>query len=235
MAHDHTADDHGVPARAASKRTSRIEWETLRRGVISRMTPHHGAGASPPPLAEHPALATKEAGPRRAASRRRALLFVALPFFATLAVALTVGLVVAFKVRVRPPAAALGLPLPSDLAGADGNRGPYTGELTYYAPGLGACGWTNGSRDRVAAVAHTVFDAAAAGSDPNANKLCGRRVRVRRAARAGKDKGAAPVEAVVVDRCEGCEPRDLDLSPELFGALAEEDEGRVQGLWEWVE
>jgi hypothetical protein len=57
-----------------------------------------------------------------------------------------------------------------------------TGDLTYYSPGLGACGTTASDGDMVCAVSRLVFDAAAAPGDsnPNHNPLCGRRVRVQR-------------------------------------------------------
>lgn len=45
----------------------------------------------------------------------------------------------------------------------------------------------------VCAVSHILFDAASTGSNPNANPLCGMKVRVKR--------GEASVDVTVVDRC----------------------------------
>lgn len=45
----------------------------------------------------------------------------------------------------------------------------------------------------ICAVSHVIFDAASTGSNPNANPLCGRRIRVRR--------GKRSVDVRVVDRC----------------------------------
>jgi hypothetical protein len=217
------------PHRATSKRASRIDWAALRHGVVSRVTPSTaGTETKPSPiLPQHrgsvrsraPATSSSSASPRRWPP-----LLVLGPFAAVILLTLAIGLAVAFTLRVRPPSSTSGLPLPNSSA-----VGPYTGELTYYDPGLGACGWKNSSTERVCAVSHLVFDAVGTGTDPNQNILCGKKVRI---TREGKKNGT--VEAVVVDRCEGCQGRDLDLSPALFGELAEKDEGRVEGKWDWL-
>lgn len=68
------------------------------------------------------------------------------------------------------------------------------GDLTYYDPGLGACGKVSKDGDDVVSVSHFVFDAVGRGrSDPNGNGLCGRKLR---AVREGRS-----VDLVVVDRC----------------------------------
>ncbi|KAH7021329.1 uncharacterized protein B0I36DRAFT_251379, partial [Microdochium trichocladiopsis] len=134
----------------------------------------------------------------------------------------------------------------------------YQGELTYYAPGLGACGIVSGPNDAIVSVSHILFDAASTSGNPNANPLCGRKIRITRdkssraAARmigrsstttmrgAGRRKDSvtmekrASVEVTVVDRCEGCQAADLDLSLSVFTQLAEESEGRVEGTWTWA-
>ena len=74
----------------------------------------------------------------------------------------------------------------------------YTGDLTYYGPGMGACGVVSGDDDPIVAVSHYVFDAVQAGSNPNANPLCGRKIRAER-----NDNGAMKsVDLTVVDRCK---------------------------------
>ena len=84
------------------------------------------------------------------------------------------------------------LPLPS-------NTESFQGDLTYYAPGLGACGITSTDQDSICAVSHMVFDAVANGSDPNANPLCGLKIR---ASRFNELAGAQrSVDLKVVDRC----------------------------------
>ena len=113
------------------------------------------------------------------------------------------------------------LPLPSD------NGGPYRGDLTYYAPGLGACGIVSKDGDNVVSVSHLLFDAVSTSSNPNQNPLCGKMIRARRK--------TGSVDLRVVDRCTGCEPRDLDITEKVFATLADVDEGRVDVEWSWLE
>lgn len=70
----------------------------------------------------------------------------------------------------------------------------YTGDLTYYSPGLGACGITSSDNDNIVSISHTVFDAASKGSNPNANPLCKHKIRALR-------EGSS-VDLTVVDRCD---------------------------------
>ncbi|TVY30647.1 hypothetical protein LHYA1_G001240 [Lachnellula hyalina] len=119
------------------------------------------------------------------------------------------------------------LPLPTNTA-------TFTGDLTYYSPGpgYGACGYENTSKDSICAVSHIVWDAVSTSSNPNANPLCGKKIRIDRydATKAGNSS----VDVMVVDRCTGCQPDDLDLSLSVFTDLAEESEGRVVGSWAWL-
>ncbi|KAL6849022.1 hypothetical protein ACO1O0_008552 [Amphichorda felina] len=93
-----------------------------------------------------------------------------------------------------------------------------TGSTSYFTPGLGACGWTNGEGDMIAAIDSGVFDSQAP---------CGRMVRVTGAA------GTADVQ--IVDRCPGCGPNGLDLSPTAFQMIVGSlDIGRADTTWEWI-
>ncbi|WYZ37694.1 hypothetical protein EsH8_II_001200 [Colletotrichum jinshuiense] len=151
-------------------------------------------------------------------SRKRFLLFVVLPiavlFLFVLPLALGLGL-------SKRGGGKQDLPLPT-------NKDVHTGDLTYYNPGLGACGQTNGDSDMIVAVSHLVWDDVQEGGNPNSNPLCGKKIRVRR-------DGEGSVDVTVVDRCTGCEPTDLDLSPAVFERLADKDEGRVTGTWSWLD
>ncbi|RDW68249.1 hypothetical protein BP5796_08906 [Coleophoma crateriformis] len=118
------------------------------------------------------------------------------------------------------------LPLPSNTA-------TFTGDLTYYAPGLGACGITSSSTDAICAVSHIIFDAAqGSSSNPNANPLCGKKIRITRYNEAVNAERS--VDVTVVDRCVGCVADDLDLSLSMFTQLADEGLGRVTGTWAWL-
>lgn len=70
----------------------------------------------------------------------------------------------------------------------------YTGDLTYYSPGLGACGIISSENDNIVSISHIVFHAASQGSNPNANPLCKHKIR---AVRDGNS-----VDLTVVDRCD---------------------------------
>ena len=115
----------------------------------------------------------------------------------------------------------------SNLALPTSNGGPYTGDLTYYGPGLGSCGYTNSESDSICAVSHILFDAASTGSNPNENPLCGMKIRIRR--------NGVSVDVKVVDRCVGCAETDLDVTESVFGDLAEIAQGRVTMEWAWLE
>ncbi|PNS16301.1 Papain inhibitor [Sphaceloma murrayae] len=152
-------------------------------------------------------------------SRKRFL--IALLVLLVILLGLVIGLAVGLGGRRR----AQNLPLPS-------NRDIFTGDFTYYDPGLGACGVTSSSSEDIVAVSHVIFDAARTGSDPNSNPLCGRRLR---ASRFNEQTGSQQsVDLTVVDRCVGCVPTDIDVSISAFTKLAAEELGRVKVTWAWL-
>ncbi|KAJ5729209.1 uncharacterized protein N7483_003717 [Penicillium malachiteum] len=150
--------------------------------------------------------------------RSRKALYIGL-VVALLLIALIIGLAVGLTVGKKNSKSNLALPTT--------NGGPYTGDLTYYDPGLGACGYTNTESDLICAVSHILFDAASTGSDPNDNPLCGLKIRIRR--------DGESVDVKVVDRCVGCAETDLDVTETVFGDLATIAQGRVTMEWAWLE
>ncbi|KAK2028951.1 hypothetical protein LX32DRAFT_589579 [Colletotrichum zoysiae] len=150
-------------------------------------------------------------------SRKRFLLLVVLPLAVLLLLVLPLALGLGLSKR---GAGKQDLPLPA-------NGEVHTGDLTYYGVGLGACGKTNSDSDAIVSVSHYLWDAVQSGGNPNSNPLCGRKIRVRR-------DGEGSVDVTVVDRCTGCAPTDLDLSPAVFERLADKAEGRVKGTWSWL-
>ncbi|PHH61420.1 hypothetical protein CDD81_391 [Ophiocordyceps australis] len=93
-----------------------------------------------------------------------------------------------------------------------------SGQITYYYPGLGACGQTNGANDAIVAVSAPLFDS---------QRPCGRNIRVK--------YGGRSVVVRVVDRCAGCAYNDLDLSPTAFQQVVGDlGKGRVPASWEWA-
>jgi len=143
-----------------------------------------------------------------------------------IAIAVTIAvliLIIGLAAGLSTHGKAQNLPLPSS------NGGPYEGDLTYYAPGLGACGIVSADGDKIVAVSHLVFDAVQTGSNPNLNPLCGKKVRVKRLG------GAVTVDLTVVDRCTGCKAQDLDMTEDTFSTLANVALGRVTGEWSWLD
>lgn len=116
---------------------------------------------------------------------------------------------------------------PSNLPLPSSHGGPYTGDLTYYDPALGACGWTNSGSDSICAVSHIIFDAVSTSANPNSNPLCGKKIRIR--------VGERSEDLTVVDRCTGCKSVDIDTTRGVFGSVADIDEGRVGVQWAWLE
>ncbi|KAF8922468.1 RlpA-like double-psi beta-barrel-protein domain-containing protein-containing protein [Mucidula mucida] len=88
--------------------------------------------------------------------------------------------------------------------------GSHTGEITFYATGLGACGITNVDTDPIVAVS-----------------ICNKKIQVYYE---GKT-----TTVTVTDRCGGCAENDLDFSPTSFSILADQSLGRLTGAtWDYV-
>ncbi|KAG6358953.1 hypothetical protein INS49_012473 [Diaporthe citri] len=91
----------------------------------------------------------------------------------------------------------------------------YSGDMTYFYPGLGACGQTNNNNDAVAAVSPAVYASGGA---------CGKTATIHYNGKSTTVK--------VVDLCPGCSTGSIDVSPTAFQKLASLDAGRVQVTWE---
>ncbi|KND89132.1 Papain inhibitor [Tolypocladium ophioglossoides CBS 100239] len=93
-----------------------------------------------------------------------------------------------------------------------------TGSITYFNPGLGACGQTNGDNDAIVAVSAALYDS---------QHPCNRNIRVSYHGRS--------VVVKVVDRCTGCAFNDLDLSPSAFRqVIGDLGIGRATATWAWA-
>lgn len=94
----------------------------------------------------------------------------------------------------------------------------YSGDITYFYPGLGACGWNNNQNEMVVAVSHIIFSK----SNP-----CGKKIRVK------GPKGSVDVK--VVDKCPSCTEGSVDLSPAAFKkAVGDLGLGRKKGSWTYI-
>lgn len=103
------------------------------------------------------------------------------------------------------------------LASAIGLVFASSGDMTYYEPGLGACGEVNSGLDAVVALSAQQYN----GANP-----CGRAITI--------NLNGQVSTAVVVDKCMGCAVNDIDVSPSVFQRLASLDVGRIVVDWEFV-
>lgn len=97
----------------------------------------------------------------------------------------------------------------------DASAASYSGDMTYYNPGLGACGETNTDSDAVAAVSSAVYN-----SGSGCNKV------------ATIHYNGKSTTARVVDLCPSCATGSIDVSPTVFQALSPLSAGRIQVTWE---
>ncbi|CDW97912.1 hypothetical protein [Sporisorium scitamineum] len=114
----------------------------------------------------------------------------------------------------------------SSSSSSQATAGHFDGQATYYAPGLGACGWTNTDSDYIVAISASLFDSFGTGN-PNKNPACGRKI--------SASYGGKTITVSVADRCVGCAWGDLDFTPTGFSQLADMSKGRLDGLkWSWI-
>lgn len=89
-----------------------------------------------------------------------------------------------------------------------------SGDMTYFAPGLGSCGGTNSESDAIVALSYLQYE----GANP-----CGRTISI--------TMNGVTTSATVVDKCMGCADDAIDVSPVVFEQLASLDAGRVTVEW----
>lgn len=97
----------------------------------------------------------------------------------------------------------------------------YTGDMTYYTPSLGSCGYHSSPNDDVVALAVPMMRN---GANPNHNPKCGTKIGI------WNPKTKKIHYATVVDTCYGCKLHDIDVSPSLFKKVAPNGNGRVGGI-----
>ncbi|KAF2479910.1 hypothetical protein BDY17DRAFT_302905, partial [Neohortaea acidophila] len=100
----------------------------------------------------------------------------------------------------------------------------HTGDITYYAPGLGSCGITNSASDHIVALAADMMTPMNP-PNPNDNPLCGRSITI--------SYGGKTAVATIEDTCPGCSGASLDLTPSLFQIFEPLAVGRVSGVEWW--
>ncbi|ATY65607.1 speract/scavenger receptor domain-containing protein [Cordyceps militaris CM01] len=110
---------------------------------------------------------------------------------------------------------------PSDSAGGSGT-GTNSGDITYYAVGLGACGEDDSGKDKTENI--VALSSKLMGAQSNGNPMCDKTITI-----FGNGKS---VQAKVRDKCPSCEPGSIDVSEkaflDLFGDLGV---GRTKVTW----
>ncbi|KAI8992737.1 RlpA-like double-psi beta-barrel-protein domain-containing protein-containing protein [Trametes punicea] len=99
-----------------------------------------------------------------------------------------------------------------------------TGDATFYEAGLGACGIFNTDADFIVAVDAQTFDTfPGATGNPNTNPICNKQL-------TATTTDGKSVTLTVTDRCAGCGPGSIDLTPTAFQQLAPLSVGRLHGV-----
>ncbi|KAL0579969.1 hypothetical protein V5O48_002053 [Marasmius crinis-equi] len=93
----------------------------------------------------------------------------------------------------------------------------FTGRLTFYATGLGACGGYNNDNDYIVALNSAQYGGGYPGPQ------CGKSITI--------SYGGKTAEATIRDECPTCDYGGLDLSPALFEHFASKDLGVLQAEW----
>ncbi|KAJ2956943.1 hypothetical protein NQZ79_g7294 [Umbelopsis isabellina] len=112
-------------------------------------------------------------------------------------------------------------------SGSSSSSQSFSGDGTYFNPGLGSCGVTNDDEDMIAAL-----NAPQMGSypNPNNNPNCGKYAMVHGPKGSVRVKNFYPA---VTDTCPPCLKGSLDLSPAAFAKIADLAQGRVHITWTW--
>lgn len=114
----------------------------------------------------------------------------------------------------------------SSSGSSDGNPASgksFTGEMTYFTPGMGACGVSSSETDSMVAISMALFDQYTPNGNPNKNPLCGKTVTI-------KGKDGADHTATIWDRCVGCAEADLDMPEAFFNTVTSHADGRAYGV-----
>ncbi|KAK9720778.1 hypothetical protein K7432_003934 [Basidiobolus ranarum] len=102
-------------------------------------------------------------------------------------------------------------------------RGSFSGDGTYYNPGLGSCEVVSGPTQLIAALNAPQFGSYPRPRNSPACFSC---------AMVHGPKGSVKVQ--IVDTCPSCKEGDLDLSPSAFEHIADLAQGRVHITWNYV-
>lgn len=121
---------------------------------------------------------------------------------------------------------------PHAFSGTDGDVAKFgfkgkrmSGDMTYFGPGYGACGWPEHDYENVVAVSGQLFQIFGNGIT-NGNPVCGHQIRI--------FKNGKTAIASITDECNECAIGSLDMSPTLFKYFVDLQVGRTTVEWEFI-
>jgi hypothetical protein len=126
--------------------------------------------------------------------------------------------------QVSSPAESAPAPTTSSSAGdsSSGGSPSYSGDITYYALGMGSCGIDDSGKDHTDNI--VAVSAQLMGAQSNGNPMCGKTITIK--------ANGKTIEAKVHDKCPSCAMGDIDgtekMFVDLFGSL---DAGRQKIEW----
>ncbi|CAF1106748.1 unnamed protein product [Rotaria sordida] len=99
----------------------------------------------------------------------------------------------------------------------------YSGETTYYDPGLSVCSISSGDNELVCGIADSFYDTQTINGALINNKFYDRQISV-----------TGPTDTVIItigNRCSSCKDDDLDLSRPAFNQIGDPINGHVSINW----
>ncbi|KAI8624482.1 hypothetical protein F5Y19DRAFT_317022 [Xylariaceae sp. FL1651] len=136
-----------------------------------------------------------------------------------------------------PPASSSSAPAPDSGSGSGSSSGggqEYSGDITFYTVGLGACGYDDTGMDDskpIVAIARDTWNAVStltnSGLNQPSHPWCGKTIKIT----ASNGKTAT---GVIRDQCPGCSGGSIDTSTVLFESLYDLGVGRGHVTWEFA-
>lgn len=112
---------------------------------------------------------------------------------------------------------------PTNSASSGQSSTTYTGDITHWDGGLGACGWNVDTN----ADMQIAMPVGMMGSQSNGNPFCGKSLTIK------NPSTGVTAQATVGDKCMGCTGGSIDLTNVLFAAVGGGCDGRCSGFEWW--
>ncbi|KAM3505033.1 hypothetical protein MY11210_008133 [Beauveria gryllotalpidicola] len=131
-----------------------------------------------------------------------------------------------FDAAPQPSSSSEAKPAPSSTGGGGGGSGQYSGDITYYAVGPGACGEDDTGKDNTDNI--VALSSILMGPLSNTNPMCNKKIKI--------FANGKSIEATVRDKCPSCTEGSIDVSEKVFKFLSDGslEAGRRPCSWSWV-